>query len=309
VVVSASNCFDPVRGLNVLFVGPYNQFANADRLPVITSNQTLPDDDNPTPHLDVISNNTFLAGNLLYFGSADTFSGAPNGFYGQYYAPLNPGGAPLTPAGSPIYRVFDNSNSGVTGSFGQFGGTAFDAGTLAFIATDSTSGVGGIYQASGAVPTLMTTDLQRGVPSPVGWSQGRLAFSGAGFFDPQLDFVSHGGCGVAPVASISITTGRLKAGANGGEYTQNVTLQNTGANAITGAIDVLLTDLTAGVSLLDGNGVTACVAPIGSPFIIASTGAEPLKPGHKLSITLDFWNPAKVKVRYTSVVVGGAGAP
>jgi hypothetical protein len=309
VAVSASNCFDPSRGLNVMFVGPYNHFASPSKLPVVTSDETLPGDADATPHLDVISDNAFLSGNLLYFGGIDTFSTASGGFYGFYFAPFGADGAPLAPGGSPIERVFDNVTSGLTGSFGSFGGTSFAQGTTALIATDTASNVTGLYMAATDMPNLISTNLQRGVQAPLGISNGRLAFGGAGFFDQQLDFSSPASCRVASVPAIKVTRGAVTAGAAAGEYQQVVTLRNSGEAAVTGPIDLALTSLTDGVALLNRSGVTFCTAPAGTPYVTASASGTSMAAGAKILVTLDWWSPATATVSYKPVVLSGAGAP
>jgi hypothetical protein len=307
VAVVGSNCFDPSRGLNVLFVGPYDNFASLDKLPVVNSNETLPGDDNPTPHLDVIGDSVFLSGNLLYFGAVDTYSTASGGFYGQYYAPFKSGGAPTTPSGSPIYKIFDNVTSGLTGSFGHFGSAAFDEGTLAFEASNTSSGVSGLYLANGPRPVLISTDLQRGVAVPLGISEGRVAFGGSGFFDSQVDLVAAASCGVSEVAGVKIAKGKITPGGTAGAYSQTITLTNLGTTALTGPVDLALSKLSTGDALLNQDGVTSCVAPAGAPYITVS--ADGLAVGAKVMVTLDVWSPAKASFSFTPLILNGAGAP
>jgi hypothetical protein len=307
VAISGTNCFDPSRGVNVLFVGPFNDFASRNKLPVVNSNQTLPGDANASPHLDVIGDGVFLSGDTLYFGAVDTYSTAAGGFYGQYYAVFGDGGTPATPGGSPIYRIFDNVTSGLTGSLGHFGSASFDQGALAFEAANTVSGTEGLYTATGSIPVLLSTDIQRGVAVPLGLSSGRLAFGGSGFFDSQLDYVSASTCGVATVPTAKIGRGAITATATAGEYQQTVTVKNASAAAVAGPIDLELTHLSEGASLLNRNGVTQCASPAGAPFITVSTGA--LGPYKSASVTLDVWSPSGATFSFKPVAVNGSGTP
>jgi hypothetical protein len=306
VAIVGTNCFDPSRGVNVLFVGPYNSFASQNKLPVVGQGSLLPGDTNPTPHLDVIGDNVFLSGNQIYFGAQDTF--APSPFYGYYSAPFGAGGAPLTPSGSPITRIFDNVTSGLSGGFGHFGGAAFSQGALALLANDSSSTTG-IYIVGGGRPTLATTDLQRGVAVPVGFAGGGIAFGGAGFFDAQLDDVTFASCGVAKVAGLRIAKGSITPGVGPNEYLQSVTLTNSGKTPVAGPLDVIVNRLPTGAALLDRTGVSVCTKPFGLPLITAVAGGSSLAAGAAVTLDLDVYSPNAATFSASLMAVNGAGTP
>jgi hypothetical protein len=306
VAIVGTNCFDPSRGVNALFVGPYAHFASLNKLPVVSQSSLLPGDTNTGPHLDVIADNVFLSGNQIFFGAQDTFAATP--FYGYYVAEFGAGGAPLTPSGSPITRVFDAATSGLTGGFDHFGGAVFNQGALALLAAPS-GGATGIYIVGGDQPTLATTDLQRGIGVPVGFADGAIAFGGAGFFDSQLDYVAFTACGVAKVADLRIAKGAITAGANPNTYLQSVTVTNRGATPIAGPLDVIVNALPAGAALLDRTGVSVCTKPFGLPYIAAVAAGSSLAPGAAVTFNLDVYSPLAATFSASLLAVNGAGTP
>ena len=81
-------------------------------------------------------------------------------------------------------------------------------------------------------------------------------------------------------------------------WTATMTIQNTGTTAIAGPIQVLLTNLSAGVSMSNSTGTHN-----GSPYITAS--ADGLAPGASVSVPIQFTNPSGVSIAFTPVTASG----
>lgn len=77
-----------------------------------------------------------------------------------------------------------------------------------------------------------------------------------------------------------------------------MTVQNTGTSAITGPIQVVLTNLPAGVSMSNNTGMHN-----GSPYITVSTGD--LAPGASVSVLIQFTNANRAPITFTPVTDSG----
>ena len=86
-------------------------------------------------------------------------------------------------------------------------------------------------------------------------------------------------------------------------FVQTVTLKNTSANAIVGPLSLVLDALSANATLANASGTTACAAPSGSPFV---TLAGDLAAGAGTSVVLQFANPSKTGITYTTRVLAGS---
>jgi hypothetical protein len=74
-------------------------------------------------------------------------------------------------------------------------------------------------------------------------------------------------CEAYVTEGLTISSGPITYHPNLGVYTQDVDLKNAGATAIAGPIHLILEDLPAAVSLVNESKLTACYAPIGSPYL------------------------------------------
>jgi len=85
-------------------------------------------------------------------------------------------------------------------------------------------------------------------------------------------------------------------------YAQIVTLTNNGTSSIAGPISLALDDLSSNASLFNSAGTTACAAPLGSPYV---TLPGPLAPGASATVVLQFTDPTKTGITYTTRVLAG----
>jgi hypothetical protein len=71
-----------------------------------------------------------------------------------------------------------------------------------------------------------------------------------------------------------------------------------------------LDHLSPGVTLLNGGGTTAVLAPLGSPFVNVPLGEDGLlRPNETRTVRLEFLDPADAAVSYTSRVLEVTPAP
>ncbi len=85
-------------------------------------------------------------------------------------------------------------------------------------------------------------------------------------------------------------------------YAQTLTLTNNGASAIAGPISLVLDDLSTDATLFNSAGTTACAAPLGSPYLQV---AGPLAPGASANVVLQFADPSKGGITYSTRVLAG----
>lgn len=88
-------------------------------------------------------------------------------------------------------------------------------------------------------------------------------------------------------------------------FTQSVKLTNTSASPIAGPLSLVIDGLRSNATLFAPAGGTSCTTPAGQPFVTASTA--PLAAGASVSVTLQFTNPTKTGIAYTTRVLAGTG--
>lgn len=82
-------------------------------------------------------------------------------------------------------------------------------------------------------------------------------------------------------------------------YTGTVSVKNTGPQAIPGPIQVVFTNLPAGVTLVNASGIAG-----GSPYLTLPSVSN-LAPGQSATASVQFSNPANVAIKYSAVVYSG----
>ncbi len=114
---------------------------------------------------------------------------------------------------------------------------------------------------------------------------------------------------VNPAPPVDVTN-QIKATATGlvlnratNTYTSTLTVTNTGATAIAGPLQIVLTGLPAGVSLTSQTGVVPTGSYTGLPYITATT--TPLAPGASVSVSLKFTDPSNAPISYVTKVLSG----
>ncbi len=113
--------------------------------------------------------------------------------------------------------------------------------------------------------------------------------------------------GSAPILNVSnqvsVTTSGFLYNRVARTYNGTMTVTNTSASPIAGPIDVVLTVLTAGVTLANSNGSFN-----GDPYLVAP-GVTILNPGQSATLTLTLSNPGNVRIDFTPVTYSGTFPP
>lgn len=104
---------------------------------------------------------------------------------------------------------------------------------------------------------------------------------------------------------VRITRGGFRFDRATSRFVQPVTLTNTGGNAIAGPVSLVLDRLGTGTALTNAIGVTAAVAPLGSPYLNVGVGG--LGAGQSATLRLQFTNPGNAGISYTTRVLAGPG--
>ena len=90
-----------------------------------------------------------------------------------------------------------------------------------------------------------------------------------------------------------------------GRFAQTVTLTNNSGSAIPGPISLVIDNLSSTAAVYGASGTTDFLALPISPYVNYSGS---LAAGQKVSITLQFTNPSKAYIGYTTRVLAGPGA-
>jgi uncharacterized repeat protein (TIGR02543 family) len=102
---------------------------------------------------------------------------------------------------------------------------------------------------------------------------------------------------------IGIVRGGFVLNMSTGRYAQTVTLTNNSGATITGPISLVLDSLSSNATLFNATGTTSLLAPpAGSPYINANIN---LAAGQSVPIALQFTDPTKTAITYTTRVVAG----
>lgn len=92
-----------------------------------------------------------------------------------------------------------------------------------------------------------------------------------------------------------------------GRIVQQVTIKNNASVPIAGPIYLVVDNLNANTSLANASGLTANPAPVGSPYILVSSGD--LAPGAQGTASLEFTPPSAGGITYSTRVLSGDLAP
>jgi hypothetical protein len=112
------------------------------------------------------------------------------------------------------------------------------------------------------------------------------------------------GCAADVTNSLTVTPGPIVLNPVTKHYAQTVTVKNNSANTLAAPVSLVVQNLTEGVTLINGSGVTTYVTPRLSPFIGTNVN---LAPGQSTSFTLQFENSTNAAISYTTRVVSGPG--
>ncbi len=90
-------------------------------------------------------------------------------------------------------------------------------------------------------------------------------------------------------------------------YAQKVSLKNTSSAALNGPLFFILEDLPSGVSVVNKSGAAACLAPVGSRYIVALPEGSALAPDTAVVFDLWFSDPSASAITYTPLTARSLG--
>jgi uncharacterized repeat protein (TIGR01451 family) len=100
---------------------------------------------------------------------------------------------------------------------------------------------------------------------------------------------------------VSVTQSGLTRNRSTGLWAGTMTVQNMGPTGISGPIQVVLTNLTQGVTMTNGSGTRN-----ESPYITVAPAGQALAAGASVNVSITFSNPNSVLINYTPVTNTGA---
>jgi hypothetical protein len=112
-------------------------------------------------------------------------------------------------------------------------------------------------------------------------------------------------------SEVNISPSGFQLNRNTGFYVQTVTLTNSLAIPVTGPLYLVIAGLPNGVRLATaGAGLTQTAQPTGSSYVkLQLAGGLTLQPGASISLTLQFLNPARVRISYNPEIYRTLGTP
>jgi hypothetical protein len=100
-------------------------------------------------------------------------------------------------------------------------------------------------------------------------------------------------------SQVSVTHSGFGRNRTSGVWTATLTVKNTGGTAVNGPVQVVLTKLSANVTMVNSIG-----AHNGDPYVTVSTGN--LAPGASVNVMIQFNNPSNGFINFTPVTYSGS---
>jgi hypothetical protein len=98
---------------------------------------------------------------------------------------------------------------------------------------------------------------------------------------------------------VSVTSSGLVYSRSTATFNGTVTVKNVSAQSIAGPIQVVLTNLTSGVTLMNTTGFSG-----GDPYVTIPGGVG-IAPGQSVTVTIQFKDPANALIKFTAVCYSG----
>jgi phosphatidylinositol-3-phosphatase len=115
--------------------------------------------------------------------------------------------------------------------------------------------------------------------------------------------------GTIPTANLSVTPGNLVFDPHTQRYHQLVRITNNGDGPAPTPVRLVLDNLTANATLLNADGTTTILAPLGSPFIGIDRGNSTFGPHETRTVQLEFANPGGQGINYDTRVLSVVPTP
>lgn len=124
------------------------------------------------------------------------------------------------------------------------------------------------------------------------------------------EVVSKAGCAINDTAKLDILPGTVHHNRTTGLYTQTVRVTNISDGHIEGPIEMALTDLPAGVTVVNPAGYTSgvCGFPSGAPLVdMGVCAGGTLGSGKSISFTVEFTDPSATTITYQPLALESYG--
>jgi phosphatidylinositol-3-phosphatase len=115
--------------------------------------------------------------------------------------------------------------------------------------------------------------------------------------------------GTIRTASLSVNPGDLVFNPHTQHYHQLVRITNDGDGPAPTPVRLVLDNLSANATLLDADGTTAVLAPLGSPYIGIDRGNSTFGPHETRTVQLEFGDPIRQSISYDTRVLSVVPAP
>ncbi len=111
-----------------------------------------------------------------------------------------------------------------------------------------------------------------------------------------------------PSNQVSISRGGFRYNRGTKRFVQMLTLTNASSNPIPGPISLALDALSNNAKLYNPEGKTACLEPLGNPYIAVNVGTDNIfSPGESTTVVLEFENPSNQGITYNTRLLAGVG--
>lgn len=115
--------------------------------------------------------------------------------------------------------------------------------------------------------------------------------------------------GTIPAASLSVTPGNFVFNPHTQHYSRLVRITNNGDGPAPTPVRLVLDNLSANATLLDADGTTAVLAPLGSPYIGIDRGNSTFGPHETRTVQLEFADPSGQGISYDTRVLSVVPSP
>jgi hypothetical protein len=106
-------------------------------------------------------------------------------------------------------------------------------------------------------------------------------------------------------ASVGVQRGGFVLQLSTGRYAQTVTLTNNSGATIIGPVSLVLDNLSNNAGLYNGSGRTSSLSPPASPYVNLNIN---MAPSQRVSVVLQFADPTKTAISYSTRVLAGPGS-
>jgi hypothetical protein len=203
---------------------------------------------------------------------------------------------------SQMYEFAANVNRALVANFVQ----TYPVSTNASPRAGGLASGGGTFNSGDSVTVLAAANAGYNF---VNWSEGGVVVSSSASFtfkaEANRDLIANF-ANIADVSGqVTITRSGFRFNRATGRFMQTVNLTNNGGT-ISGPVSLVLDGLSANVGLVNQTGTTTAMVPAGSPYLDILAGD--MTAGSSVTVTLEFTNPNRETITYSTRVLAGPGS-